>query len=143
MPTVPSNTKCAQYGCINKRSRYNTYCLEHGGKDSIKSIKRSASAEQYNSAVWKRMRVAQLSKQPLCQACLADRKLSLATDVDHVFPWTAYGTHAFTTNIFQSLCREHHSVKTSLEQTGTIRHYANPTVDYKQQDYTRIVLGSD
>lgn len=140
MPTVPTNKKCAHYGCHNNRSRYNTYCLDHGGKDTIKSIKRTASAEQYNSAVWKRMRVAQLSKQPLCQACLADKKLSLATDVDHLFPWNHYGIHAFTTNIFQSLCREHHSLKTNLEQTGVIRHYTNPPVDYTHDDYKRIVL---
>ena len=139
MPTVPTQTKCVQLGCKNSRSRMNTYCLEHGGKDHTKHSKRDLGKGLYGSTAWHSIRRRQLSIQPLCQSCLLKGKVDMAKVVDHLFAWSQLSTDAFKYNIFQSLCEPCHSVKTNLEQKGLYRHYASKEVDYRIEDYKRIV----
>lgn len=95
----------------------------------------------YQSAFWRQKRQTQLSIQPLCQACLSEGRIGSAIHVDHVFAWKAIGKQAFTNNLFQSLCPEHHSHKTALEQQGIYRHYSDSIKDYRVDDYAYI-LGS-
>lgn len=135
MPTVPQQTKCGFLGCGNKRSPLNSFCIEHGGKTFNDTDKRKQSNAKYSTAVWQRIRTAQLSRQPLCQACMGRGRVNQATVVDHVFPWGKIGAEAFLMNLFQSLCPECHSVKTGLEQTGVFRHYKEPSVDYTLENW--------
>lgn len=139
MPVVPKQTKCAYLGCGNERSPLNSYCMEHGGKTFNQSAKRKQTNAKYTTALWKRIRLIQLSRQPLCQSCLTKGRVCAANEVDHVFPWQQIGEHAFVANVFQSLCHECHSVKTSLEQQGVFRHYRDKPIDYGTQDYHREV----
>lgn len=141
MPTVPKQTKCQYLGCGNEQSPLNSYCLEHGGKTYNQSAKRKQSNSHYNTRLWSKLRIIQLSKQPLCQACISLGKVTQATVVDHLFPWNQIGSQAFVANIFQSLCPECHSVKTNLEQQGICRHYTQPPKDYRIQDWAAKVLG--
>ena len=144
MPTVPTNTKCSVLGCKNKRSKYNSYCLEHGGRDTYnhkkynQSDKRQAGQDKYQSSQWRTLRQIQLSTHPLCASCLADGIVKQAQHIDHVFPWQQIGEVAFYRNLFQSLCTSCHSSKTALEQKGTFRRYGNPSVDYSIADYPRV-----
>jgi 5-methylcytosine-specific restriction endonuclease McrA len=71
----------------------------------------------------------------LCAACLIDGRITAASHVDHVFPWAVIGDHAFTRNLWQSLCPECHGVKSGLEKRGVFRHYADKAHDYGVQDY--------
>lgn len=143
MPTLPSNTKCASLGCKNTRSKLNSYCLEHGGKDTYKEKRteeRIAFNAMYQTRHWKQVRTSQLSKQPLCQSCLTRGIVTPAKHVDHLFPWSWIGEQAFYRNIFQSLCHECHSHKTSLEQDGIFMHYINnQTTEYKLTDYALVM----
>lgn len=147
MPTIPSKTKCETLGCKNPKSKYNRFCLEHGGRDTQyfrdkpKSAKHIAGQEMYQSATWQTLRQIQLSRQPLCQACLISGIVKQAQHIDHVFPWQQIGKDAFINNIFQSLCQSCHSSKTTLEQKGMYRHYDKKIIDYTIQDY-RIVVGT-
>ena len=144
MPTVPSKTKCETLGCNNPKSKYNRFCLEHGGRDTQyfkhkpKSAKYIAGQEKYQSALWQTTRQVQLSRQPLCQSCLIRGIVKQAEHVDHVFPWQQIGEHAFIDNLFQSLCQSCHSSKTMLEQKGTYRHYNKKIIDYTLNDYKRV-----
>ena len=106
MAYIPTNTQCAELGCKDNRSRLNTYCLKHGGKNVTDSIER--------------------------------RYRNLANEVDHVFPWSKLGTQAFDYNVFQSLCKDCHSVKTGLEQRGIYRHYTDIQTDYLLADWLVI-----
>lgn len=148
MPTIPKNPKCDTLGCRNPRSKFNRFCLQHGGrdtqyfKDKPKTAKYLAAQDKYQSALWQTTRKLQLSRQPLCQSCLISGIVKQAEHVDHVFPWQQIGEHAFTHNIFQSLCQSCHSSKTALEQKGMCRHYDKKITDYTIQDY-RIVLDPD
>lgn len=141
MPSIPKYTKCLQLGCKNNRSKYNAYCLDHGGRDTYNHKKYNATHTRqdfnamYQTTQWKTLRKIQLSKHPLCAGCLANGKIVAAVHIDHVFPWSAIDTSAFYRNIFQSLCASCHSSKTTLEQRGIYRQYGTPNKDYKITDY--------
>ena len=146
MPSVPSNPKCTELGCNNQRSLFNSFCLEHGGRDKPRyyyndSEQNKLKRKQYNNSRWARLRQRQLSTQPLCQACLQDGHLKTASDVDHVFPWHSIGKEAFMLNLFQSLCHSCHSIKTHLERQGIYRHYERPSAfkDYVHADWQMAV----
>lgn len=137
MPTVPASNKCQELGCKNPKSKLNGYCAEHGGRNYTQAREGDSL---YQTAAWRRTRIAQLSKQPLCQACLLDGRVEPAQHIDHVFPWRLYGRQAFTRNILQSLCPEHHSHKTGQEKQGVFMHYTTDGVaQYTQQDYNRVM----
>lgn len=132
MPTLPSNTLCAAFNCKEQRSRLNSFCILHGGKDSMPP---RLSDQKYQSPAWRSIRRRQLSTQPLCQACLTRGHICAAVHVDHLFPWNAVGGESFLHNIFQSLCQPCHSHKTALEQRGTIEHYGDEVTTYAVEDY--------
>lgn len=138
MPIVPKATECAELGCRESRSRLNTYCLKHGGKDITDGIERRYKSKQYTTPSWRRLRLRQLSKQPLCQSCAIRHKISMANEVDHLFSWVKLGQQAFDYNVFQSLCKHCHSVKTGLEQRGIYRHYTHIETDYLLTDWLVI-----
>lgn len=89
----------------------------------------------YKSAAWESARKRQLSTQPLCQSCLIRGIVQPANTVDHVFPWKHIGKHAFTHNIFQSLCANCHSHKTGQELRGKYEHYTDKVTIYQKSDF--------
>ena len=119
MPYAPFNTKCQTFGCKAPRSKFNSFCLEHGGKDS--TVRDYDDA--YKSKAWRVIRQGQLSKQPLCQACLIEGRVAMGVHVDHLFPWRQIGPEAFRRNILQTLCHNHHGRKTAQERRGIIEQY--------------------
>lgn len=137
MPILPRSNKCSQLGCTNIRSKLNTYCVEHGGKNTIDTDERKAFTSMYQTAQWKQLRQIQLSKQPLCESCMTKGKVSHANHVDHVFPWAKINKSAFYNNLFQSLCHECHSDKTVQERQGIFPHYATGK-QYTINDYAYI-----
>ena len=141
MPSIPTYTKCASLGCKNTKSKLNSYCMEHGGKEWIDTKERKEFNSIYQTQFWKQKRNSQLSSQPLCQSCLKVGRVTQANHVDHVFAWKALGRDAFYNNLFQSLCPECHSHKTALEQQGIYRCYIADTKDYALHEY-KFVLGS-
>ena len=143
MPSVPIYTKCAFLGCKNTKSKFNSFCIEHGGRDVYKEIRtkeRDAFNAMYQTKHWKQTRASQLSRQPLCQSCLSRGIVTSAKHIDHVFPWSWIGKDAFCRNLFQSLCHECHSHKTSMEQDGVFIHYLSPKpIEYKLIDYPLVM----
>ena len=143
MPTVPTNQKCSTLGCKNTKARFSSLCTEHGGRDTFdhkrynNSKHRQDSLYKYHSTQWRSFRHIQLSKHPLCASCESDGIITAAQHVDHVFPWSIVGEHAFLHNIFQSLCASCHTSKTQLEQKGIFRHYGQR--DYIAKDFQQAV----
>ena len=134
MPTYPSNTKCSELGCKEPRSKLNSYCTKHGGKDNLETRQTDSI---YQTPAWRSVRQRQLSIQPLCQACLSRGRVKAAQHVDHVFPWKHIGKHAFLHNIFQSLCHADHSHKTAQERKGNYLHWTMAgEMAYTQADYS-------
>lgn len=139
MPSVPKYNKCSELGCLNERSRLNSFCKDHGGINTYTSAKRTEHKALYNTKAWRAIRLRQLSEHPLCEACAINGQVAIATDVDHLFAWSQIGKEAFTFNIFQSLCHEHHAYKTGLEKNGIYRRFTNPPIDYEITDYRHTV----
>lgn len=142
MPSIPTNTTCSHLGCKNTKSKYNQYCIEHGGRDVFNqkyNKDRKSFNDMYNTRQWLSLRQIQLSKQPICIACQSQGIITPANVVDHLFPWSQISKEAFFINRFQSLCQTHHSEKTQLEQKGIYRAYGTPHKDYAQADYARVM----
>lgn len=139
MPTLPFS-QCCEYGCKANSIKGSRFCREHTpAKETPVSQKREMD-EQYRTVAWKQIRMAQLSKEPLCACCSLEGRLSVADAVDHVFPWKMYGQDAFRRNYFQSLCKPDHTRKTALENKGIFRHYtADGIKDYKYEDYSYLI----
>lgn len=144
MPTLPVYTKCSMLGCNNPKSKRNSFCMDHGGRDTFNSQKYNQTerykqgSAKYNTKAWETLRQVQLSNHPLCAGCLASDVITSAEHIDHVFPWQQIGEQAFYINLFQSLCPSCHSSKTSLERKGIYRRYGKPSKDYSLQDYNKV-----
>lgn len=133
MPSIPSS-QCDEFQCKAPSVKSSRYCLTHT-PNKAPTVARQAFNTQYKSAAWQSIRARQLSACPLCAACLIDGRITQASHVDHVFPWAAIGPHAFTRNLFQSLCPQCHGQKSGLEKRGVFRHYTDKAHDFAPGDY--------
>ena len=68
----------------------------------------SPSARGYGHH-WQKVRAAILAAEPLCRHCLAEGKLTQATDVDHIVSLRKGGTNDAAG--LEPLCHSHHSKK--------------------------------
>ena len=98
MPYV-KNTKPEKKRQINKESRY----------------------QIYRSSRWKKLRLAKLMEQPLCEICLLNGVMSPAADVNHTDSFMNYeGTNRskkdYYYNNLLSVCKKCHSY---LHRNGT------------------------
>ena len=138
MPISPP-TQCQKYHCKEPSIKGSVFCIGHSPPKATTQDRQRFNAH-YKTAAWQKQRATQLSRQPLCQACLLNNHITQAEHIDHLFAWSALGEYAFKLNIFQSLCESHHSLKTSLESKGIYRHYSlNGAIDYSLSDYHLIV----
>ena len=137
MPSVPVSKKCKFFGCKEPPCFGTAFCANHGGE---RSEKYKENKKLYNSAGWKTLRKQQLSKHPLCAACLSRGIIKQTEHIDHVIPHRR-NPDRFLVNLYQGLCAACHTQKTTLENQGIYRHYtlAGP-VDYKDSDYNQLVI---
>lgn len=129
-----------------QRSRFNRYCLKHGGRDEIKfdqkynrTPERRRFNAMYSTQHWQTLRQVQLSTHPLCAGCQSRGIVTPGRVVDHVFPWSHFGEHAFFDNLFQTLCDACHAEKGRLEGQGIFRRFGTTVRDYVQADYVSAV----
>lgn len=79
------------------------------------------SSRLYKTAQWRKRRIAQLSREPLCRYCAQLGKVEQATVADHVQPHND-DPHSFFYGELQSLCKQcHDGAKQELERTGNLR----------------------
>jgi 5-methylcytosine-specific restriction protein A len=93
--------------------------LVKGGRcpaHSTKRVERDPAVKRlYNSRQWKAMRAAQLAAHPWCAKCSSSSALVMASEVDHITPHNGDPILFFDASNLQSLCKPHHSLKTSEE----------------------------
>lgn len=82
---------------------------------SIESPRPSPSKRGYDSR-WRKRRLIQLRREPLCRLCSTHGRPTAATEVDHIVPLKAGGPDTFDN--YQSLCHRCHSIKTAREDGG-------------------------
>lgn len=75
----------------------------------------------YNTAAWKRKRLAQLTEQPLCTFCAQRGIVTAASVADHVKPHRG-NYELFYHGKLQSLCKLcHDGAKQAQEASGQLR----------------------
>ena len=67
----------------------------------------------YHNAAWRKLRLMQLRRFPLCVRCLERDHEEPAIEVDHIIPRGSGGPDNLTN--LQSLCKFHHGRKTRSE----------------------------
>ena len=72
----------------------------------------------YKTAAWRRRRLHQLSKEPLCWMCSAQGVVTPASTVDHVTPHR--GDPAAFLGPVRSLCSTHHSSTKQREESRNV-----------------------
>lgn len=63
---------------------------------------------------WKRIRLEHLAEEPLCRTCVTNKRITLATEVDHIKPLWEGGLEYDRDNL-QSQCSPCHIIKTTEE----------------------------
>lgn len=66
------------------------------------------------SKAWQTIRAQILAWEPLCRHCNEQGRLTVATEVDHIDG----DSHNNDMDNLQSLCRDHHAVKSAREGAG-------------------------
>ena len=89
----------------------------------IKKVNKEDRQKIYQSTRWKKLRLAKLMDQPLCEICLAKGIITPAIDIHHKDSFLNYEglarvDKAFDYNNLLSLCKECHSY---LHRCGTTR----------------------
>lgn len=120
MPAAPRHP-CAYPTCAELVARGKAYCEAHlASPPKVVDVARARSQALYNTKRWREMRLAQLRKQPLCERCLKEGRVTHARVADHVKPHNGDERLFFDANNLQSLC-DHtspfncHGTKTSHE----------------------------
>ena len=73
----------------------------------------------YKTAAWKKLRLWQLKRQPLCEFCLKKGVVEEANTVDHIIPHRGNMKLFFDKSNLQSLSKTcHSSIKQRLEKSG-------------------------
>ena len=85
-------------------------------KQKNRSVNREGRQKIYQSVEWKKLRLAKLKANPLCEVCLTKGIVKPAIDVHHINSFMNYSDNkrlqlAFDYNNLQSLCKECHSEK--------------------------------
>ena len=111
---------CRYQGCPRLTESSSGYCAEHE-KVQVKAYNKARSVEnnrRYGSA-WRKLRARFLSQHPLCEQCRLNGKYTAATEVHHIKPLSAGGTH--DERNLMALCKSCHSritLMTENQQRG-------------------------
>src|SRR5579863_9629475 len=116
MPTLPL-APCSFPGCAGRAPFKRKFCPAHDTASARKTqVRRPSSAAQGYDATWRRLRVMHLNSNPLCIVCLAEDRVTVATEVDHRIPIIVRPDLRLDMANLDSLCASCHSKKTRREQ---------------------------
>ena len=124
MPTKPRGI-CKSPLCRNRSERdSNGYCSLHAQQHRKATDTRRGTAKQRGyTAHWRRLRKYYLIEYPLCANCLNKGITTQATEVHHILPLAAGGTHDYDN--LMALCHSCHSritIRESGMNKGRERH---------------------
>lgn len=74
---------------------------------------RESSAKRGYGRTWRKLRLLQLNREPLCELCRAEGRSVPGHDVDHIVPLNDGGEHELSN--LQTLCKSCHSRKTAKD----------------------------
>lgn len=111
---VRSGRPCSKVGCTNLSTE--RFCPEHSANQpKFYDRRRGSAASRGYDYLWTKVRKRALERDNYtCVACLAEDRVTEATDVDHIIAIAKGGDRLSLKNL-QSLCASCHSKKTARE----------------------------
>jgi len=117
VPTRPKQP-CRQPNCPELAD--NGFCTEHAPEADRRANWRESSTKRGYDAVWRRLRLFILRRDKyLCQHCLRQGVVTVATDVDHIIPLSRGGARLDPANL-QGLCETCHNRKTAADNAPKV-----------------------
>ncbi len=110
MPTKPKRP-CSHPGCPLLTD--GQYCDEHRREADAFYHQRDPDSHKRYGRAWRKVRKRQLARQPLCEMCMRQGRMTPADQVHHVKPLSKGGTNA-PSNLM-SVCAPCHSGITARE----------------------------
>jgi len=136
MPRKPKKP-CAYPGCPELVEPGQSYCEKHRKlKQRQVDKKRGTSAERGYNARWRKARKMFLKRNPLCEECKRNGKITPATVVDHIIPHKGDMNLFWDESNWQALCKTCHDRKTVIENGG----FGNIELYPKELTASRIPL---
>ena len=110
---------CAINGCSRLTTNKLRFCDTHlQQRQQQTDQQRGTTSERGYNARWQHSRLQYLHANPLCIQCIREGVLRPATTVDHIKPHRGDYDLMWNTSNYQSLCTQHHSIKTAKEDGG-------------------------
>ena len=103
--------------CSNK-VRSAGRCPEHQTQTRTHERRYQHGPTAYNTARWRRLRLAFLAAHPLCVDCTAENVVRLASEVDHIREHRGDVALFFDWDNLAARCKPHHSRKTWASTWG-------------------------
>lgn len=88
---------------------------------NIKILHYKSIESFYNSPPWRKLRKEKINKNPLCEHCIKENKITPAEEVDHILTIINRPDLALHYNNLQSLCKKCHIKKTTEDNKGKQR----------------------
>ena len=107
---------CRKQGCQNLTDK--GYCDKHTAIAHEYDQYRESSAKRGYNAKWRRARMHHLKAHPLCVNCMKAGRVMAATVVDHIKAHKGDKVLFWDKDNWQSLCKQHHDIKTATEDGG-------------------------
>ena len=119
MPSRPPKP-CAQYGC-SAPATTSRHCAAHApaarrAERKAYDQRRGSAQDRGYDARWRKVRLLQLQRHPLCVMCEREGRVTAATVVDHIVPHGSDPALFWNPENWQSLCVSHHSGEKQREE---------------------------
>ena len=120
---IAASKPCRHPACGKLVRDGSGYCQAHQADRKIGTFadpRRGSRHERGYGSQWDRDRKRVLDRDAgLCQPCLSNGQVTMATQVDHIVPKCEGGSDADTN--LQAICRTCHQIKTASESTRAKR----------------------
>jgi len=121
---------CTYTACPKLTTRKDGRCEEHPRpffRRKPREDKRPSASERGYNWTWYKLRNSYLKKNPLCEHCLKEGITKPASEVDHIIALVDGGARLDANNL-QSLCFQHHRLKTRQDAIKRVNSPPKPDV---------------
>jgi 5-methylcytosine-specific restriction protein A len=112
MPTKPPR-KCSEPSCRTKITSRSSVCPEHLRQ---RDRQRGTSSQRGYGGQWRKIRARFLKEHPWCEDCLAQGRITRASEIDHKIRLRDSGTNRWEN--LSAVCRACHSCRTAKYDGG-------------------------